>query len=439
MKRAENSKRSLSMYTHPGAADFRLRQITVAVLNLFVLAALLLLHTLFSALLGEPSPWLLVALGFAFLVMLLEIFWLLARSTFSETMIATLSWASVVFNLCLAVLFTLLTNREDSPYFVLLAIPVLQAAYQFALPALVGVIAISDSMMLFWVWHYSTYHPPVLASEYLEAGTIALIYSLVGLLVWSLVNQLRWNQGQLEQKIYDLERTRVQLAEEEKLAAVGRLSSAIAHEIRNPVAMITSSMATAESEAATPEARKEMYSIAAAEAERLERLTRDFLSYARPSAPQRTEVSISELLGYIAEVANAYAQRKGVTIAADFDGALRATVDSAQFQRALLNLVMNAIDAADANTVLRLRAERMAVGELRIEVENSGAPIPDDVLAKIFEPFYTTKTHGTGLGLAIARNIARAHGGDVCVWRNQPGRVCFAITFKEDAGAVLEG
>jgi two-component system sensor histidine kinase HydH len=411
--------------------SFRSQQTTFAVLNLFVLAALLLLHTLFSQLLGNPSPILLVSLGSAFLIKLLELLWVQTRTdALSRSAAIALNWASIAVNLAVALLLTFLTNKEESPYFVLLAIPVLQAAYHFGLSALICVMAVADSMMIFWVWHFATFHPPVHISEYLEAGVLSLIYMLVGLLVWGLVNRIRMDQERIAENMNELERTRKRLADEEKLAAVGRLSSAIAHEIRNPVAMIASSMATAESTGITPEAREEMYAIASAEASRLEKLTSEFLSYARPGKPDRAPTGLSELLGYIAEIARPHASRKGVSVVAEVGDDLCGNLDGGQVQRALLNLVMNAIDAAECGSEVRLRAAHTQ-GEVQIEVENVGQPIREEVLANIFEPFYTTKPQGTGLGLAIARNIARAHGGDIVVASNEPTKVCFTILLKD--------
>jgi signal transduction histidine kinase len=92
---------------------------------------------------------------------------------------------------------------------------------------------------------------------------------------------------------------------------------------------------------------------------------------------------------------------------------------------------------------LVVRRSRLSDGRLELQVENVGEPIPDDVLSRMFEPFYTTKPHGTGLGLAISRNIARAHGGDLLVARNEPGHVCFALTISDDqtthSGATAHG
>jgi signal transduction histidine kinase len=92
-----------------------------------------------------------------------------------------------------------------------------------------------------------------------------------------------------------------------------------------------------------------------------------------------------------------------------------------------MNLLLNAVDASPAGGTIALRC-RNGNQRARIEVENSGVPIPEPALNRIFEPFFTTKRHGTGLGLAIARNIARAQGGDLILSTNGPARVCFALT-----------
>ena len=82
-----------------------------------------------------------------------------------------------------------------------------------------------------------------------------------------------------------------------------------------------------------------------------------------------------------------------------------------------------------------VRSSRPSAQSVELEVENSGDPIPEEGLSRIFEPFYTTKPHGTGLGLAISRNIARVQGGDLVVARNEPGHVCFTMTVSDEAPA----
>lgn len=416
--------------------SFRQQQMAFATLNLFVLAALLVLHSFFSSILGSPSAALVVTLGAAFLLRMLELLWLWSRPRSLTKALADAGvWISISLNVGFALLLTLLTNREDSPYFVLLALPVLQAAYRFRLPACIAVIVIADSMTFFWVWHFAEFHSPVHVNEYFEAGVISLVYALMGLLVWLLVNQLRRDQSRLADNLGELERTRERLMVEEKLAVVGRLSSAIAHEIRNPVAIIASSLSTADRPELGEQGRREMYAIARSEASRLEKLTSDFLSYARPSQPQRNPTSLAEVVGYIAETANVQASEREIRITVEGDDGLRANVDRGQIQRALLNLLLNAIDATPAGGCVTVRSRRLSPNSLELQVENTGEVIPREVLSRIFEPFYTTKPHGTGLGLAISRNIARTHGGDLFVARNEPGRVCFAMTISEEEPA----
>jgi two-component system, NtrC family, sensor histidine kinase HydH len=263
--------------------------------------------------------------------------------------------------------------------------------------------------------------------EYIEAGALSVIYSVTGVLVWLLVNDLREREAGFARNLNELERTREQLLSEEKLAAVGRLSRAIAHEIRNPVAMIASSLATAELTGLDESERKEMFAIAAKEAARLERLTTDFLVYARPRAAQISRANVADMLGYIATVARAHAANKGITIRVRAQHDLEGDFDAGQVQQALLNLVLNAIDACGDGDWVNLEAENNGNAAIRIDVIDPAGPIAKETVERVFEPLFTTKQGGTGLGLAIARNVVRAHGGDLVLRRNEPGLVCFSI------------
>ena len=215
---------------------------------------------------------------------------------------------------------------------------------------------------------------------------------------------------------------------DEKLAAVGRFSSAIAHEIRNPVAMISSALATARNGGLSSEERQEMFDIAAKEASRLEKLTGDFLAYARPRPPAMHPGDVAESIGYIADICRPHASEKAVTIQTEAPDGLSAKIDSGQIQQALLNLVMNAIEASPSGAVVSLRGKRDDA-VIRVEIENTNGPIPRDAVERVFEPFFTTKPAGTGLGLAIARNIARGHGGELMLSRNEACSVQFSMTF----------
>jgi len=246
----------------------------------------------------------------------------------------------------------------------------------------------------------------------------------VGVVVWLLLADLRRKENSLANNVLELERTREQLLREEKLAAVGRLSSAIAHEIRNPVAMIASSIATAK-QLTGPE-REEMFGIASEEANRLSQLTTEFLDYARTRPPKMAVTLVADTAAYVADAARAHASQKGVQIEVLIPAELTIRADESQLQQALLNLVLNAIDASPAGGTINLGIHHNQ-GNVAIDVENSGSPIPESALGRIFEPFFTTKPRGTGLGLAIARNIARAQGGDLVLVSNTAERICFSF------------
>jgi len=408
--------------------SFKQQESTFVILNLFVLGVLLLIHTLFSSHWGSPSVTLIAILAGAFLGQGAELFWLQARTRpLGPRGIALLSWSSICLNILLALLLAEVTSREDTQYFILMVVPILVAAFRFALLPTLGVVAVVDFINFYWVWHYGQRHPPALVSEYFEAGTVSLIYTLVGVLVWLLVNHLHQKEARLSQSLLDLERAKERLVQEERLAAVGRLSSAIAHEIRNPVGVIVSALSMAKGSGLAAAEREEMFGIAAKEAARLERLTTDFLAYARPAGPQKVACSVDDTLGYVADVCRPRANEKNVTIHAAPTG-LVAEMDASQVQRALINLVMNAVEASEPGGQVGLGAAADGQGLIRIDVEDEAEAIPPETVLWVFEPFFTTKPEGTGLGLAIARNIARAHGGDLALSANEPGRVCFSIT-----------
>jgi signal transduction histidine kinase len=337
----------------------------------------------------------------------------------------------IALNLASAFALASLSYRQDVQYFVLMIVPIFQAAFRLSLGATVLTVSASIALIFFWVWNYFRLHGGSYVNDYLEAGTIAIIYAGGALLVWTLVNHLRSKQKELTQNIAELEKAEAKLLVEEKLAAVGRLSTAIAHEIRNPVAMISTALTTAAGLPAGSQESHEMFAIASSEAGRLERLTTDFLSYARPRVPVKQRSDAADSIAYIADICRPKAVEKGVAVRSEARGGLWTLVDSGQLQQALLNLAMNAIEASPEHATVVLRGKREA-SEIRIEVENTGQSIDALAASHIFEPFFTTKPAGTGLGLAIARSFALAHEGDIILTRNQPGLVQFSILLPAD-------
>ena len=227
-----------------------------------------------------------------------------------------------------------------------------------------------------------------------------------------------------------------QLRRSERLAAVGQLAAAIAHEVRNPLAAMSGSIQLLS--AGLPEAARDgeggrLMDIVLRETDRLNRLITDFLQYARP-APSRPERV--ELAPVVAETAQMLAAGEGKEIAlvADVPSGLAVHADAGQLRQLLWNLLLNAAQAMEGKGELRLaaapRREPSAQDELggirtnargegvpgvEISVSDTGVGIAPEALDHIFDPFFTTKRAGSGLGLATVHRIVEANGGRIAV------------------------
>ena len=420
----------------PGLFDFesfRGQQSTFALLNLMLIAGLLIIHTTFTDYVGVPSSYAVALLAAGFLLQAAALIWLRAGSRLLSARAQTiLLWWPIALNSILTLILCIISAGNDHQFFILMVVPVLEAAFRLNLAMVIAIIVFADFLNFFSAYWLES------VNEYFEAGATSIIYTIAGVLVWLLVKNLREGQVLLKRNLDELNQTRERLMAEEKLAAVGRLSSAIAHEIRNPVAMISSSLATAVRPGQDEAEQRKLFEIAATEAARLERLTTDFLAYARPRPARINRSNLADTLNYIGSIAAAHAGNKGVSIKVDADPDLEGDIDAGQIQQALLNLVLNAIDACQSGGSVTLRATPNGQGASRLEVSNNAGPIPPEVAARLFEPFFTTKAGGTGLGLAIARNVARAHRGDLALRVNRPGQVCFSIEIPAQKASLAE-
>ncbi|MGE5346247.1 MAG: sensor histidine kinase [Acidithiobacillales bacterium] len=426
--------------TNEDFSSFRRRESTLIALSLGVLAALVAVHLAFSPMLGIPSRPVLLAIAVFFLLQTAELFWLLSLKEYPEGALGGLyEIGSVWISLFFAFLIGVLGGFEDSHYAVLMLLPIVAAAFRFSRPGIVAVVAAASVLNLIELWLFYRTHPPFRLLEFYEAAVLILMYVVAALVVGYLAGQLRRDQARLRQSLDELGQTRERLVAEEKLAAVGRLASAIAHEIRNPVAMIASSAALMKERAPEDPIREEMGEIVLSEAQRLERLTSDFLTYARLREPEKRATRLADTIGYVSSVARASAASAGVSIESEVHdeagGGGTALVDPFQIQQALLNLVMNAVEAAPRGTAVRTGLTVDGRGAATLFVENGGGPIPEETSARLFEPFFTRKLGGTGLGLAIARSIARANGGDLVLAENGTDQVRFELTLPAALGA----
>lgn len=350
----------------------------------------------------------------------------LSRRSLSSARARAGAVVSIAVGLIVPFALATATRQFHTHYFGLLILPVLEAALYFSLSMTLVVATLASCSAALWVAYAAHFKPPFQLGELLETATLILLLFTVATLVWTLLDLLGKQDRELRDRLDDLEATRERLVQEEKLAAIGRLASAVAHEIRNPVAIISSAMEAARSASLSAEEREDMSSIALTEAKRLERLTTDFLSYAQPGNLLHSEVDVFTLVGYIASIAKAQALGKHVSICLNIEDGCRLHGNEDQLQQALLNLMRNAIEASPDGGVVSVRCDPQGA-LVRIEVENQGPPISDHVLQKIFEPFFTAKSGGTGLGLPIAKKIAEAHDGTLTLERNVEDHILFAL------------
>jgi signal transduction histidine kinase len=211
------------------------------------------------------------------------------------------------------------------------------------------------------------------------------------------------------------ERLARELAQKERLAALGRVAAGVAHEVRNPLASIKLRLDLTTSGGELPESARKAVAAASDEIARLDRLVSDLLLVAGNKIGPRRSIDLGALTRARVEALQPWAVTRSVTLQAE--GAGRADADEESVARALDNLLRNAVEASPAGAVVAARiAESDAA--MVVHVEDRGAGIDPARAAELFEPFFTTKSEGTGLGLAISRAIARAHGGDVTYARD---------------------
>ncbi len=216
----------------------------------------------------------------------------------------------------------------------------------------------------------------------------------------------------------------------ERLAAIGKMAAHVTHEIRNPLSSISLNIEMLEEELAKEGARGEARGLLGAitrEVERLGHLSEEYLRVARLPSPRMEAENVATAVRDIVAFARPEIERAGCSLELHVADSLPpALFDEAQLRQALLNLLRNAREAmANGGPIdVRVSAEGMSVV---VSVEDRGGGIPEEIRARVFDPFFSTKGEGTGLGLAITRQIVEAHGGEITCEPREGGGTRFRI------------
>lgn len=212
----------------------------------------------------------------------------------------------------------------------------------------------------------------------------------------------------IEHLARDLAKAQDALADRERLAVLGRVTAGVAHELRNPLALIKLRVDMAYRTENDPAAMKRELDDVLDEIGRLDRLVSDLLTVAGRKTGPRAAVAIDELAHRRVELMRPFMLEKGVAV--HIEGRAVAPLDADAVGRLLDNLIRNAIDASASDGEVHIHIDS-GDQDARVRIQDAGAGVPEDREEELFEPFFTTKPDGVGLGLALSRAIAVAHGG----------------------------
>ena len=217
---------------------------------------------------------------------------------------------------------------------------------------------------------------------------------------------------------------------QERLATLGELAAGIHHELKNPLAAIrTSAFALRERRSVRADARaRGLLERVEGNVDRATEIITDLLSFARLRNPRSESVGVHTLVrAAVARVTIPPAMQ----LTLDLDPELPAvTVDAAQLQQVLVNLLANAFDACGQSGAVRITS-RMVMGRVAITVNDDGVGIPGADLERVFEPLYSTKPEGVGLGLSLSQHLARANGAKLSIKSTQGEGTAVTLTFKQ--------
>ncbi len=220
----------------------------------------------------------------------------------------------------------------------------------------------------------------------------------------------------------------------ENLAALTTLTAGVAHEIKNPLASIGIHLQLIRKEMANQEKFEaerinEYVEIINEEVERLNRIVVDFLFAVRPMDTKLVFGDINTAVRELVEFVKFELQEAGIELQLELSPRIpKVRLDERYMKHALLNIIKNAISAMPGGGVLRIETLQQG-GDLLLKVTDTGVGIPEDIIGKIFEPYFTTKDFGSGLGLTLVYKIVKEHQGDIAVSSRVGEGTTFTLSF----------
>ncbi|MBK8014399.1 MAG: PAS domain-containing sensor histidine kinase [Deltaproteobacteria bacterium] len=234
------------------------------------------------------------------------------------------------------------------------------------------------------------------------------------------ITQRKLAEEALERTVLELKDANKRIREEqakliqaEKLSSIGLLASGVAHEVNNPLSGVMACVKALADESIPLSRRPEYFRTARDGLERIQQIVRSLLDYARQRAPAPSEVDVSDVISDSLRLIAPALRKRRLEIRAAVDH-VTLYADRSQLMQGIINLLMNAVQASSPGGEIGLATE-IEAHRVGISIVDRGPGMPEDVLRRACDPFFTTKSEGegTGLGLAVTLSIARSHGGDL--------------------------
>ena len=231
----------------------------------------------------------------------------------------------------------------------------------------------------------------------------------------------------LRNYVRQVEDSQAALLRAEKMAAAGRLTASIAHEVNNPLQSVQNCLHLAGREDVPAEKRKEYFDLAKNELDRLMKTMQRMLDFYRPGAVKVEQVDVLELLSHVLSLTSQQLSQRHIEIRSDLPESMPMIYAvSSQIQQIFFNLILNSFDAMPAGGELKISAQAVDNG-IEVIFHDSGPGIPEARRNNVFEPFFSTKDGGTGLGLTVSYNIVTAHGGTLDLLAEREPGACFRL------------
>ncbi|MBM7662647.1 two-component system sporulation sensor kinase A [Bacillus mesophilus] len=223
--------------------------------------------------------------------------------------------------------------------------------------------------------------------------------------------------------VEEKKRTQELIINSEKLATAGKLAAGIAHEVRNPLTAIKGFHQLIQSESHS-DSNKKYYDIINSEIDRIELILNELLVLSKPQELKFDQVELIKLLEDIKTLIHTEAIMKGIQITTSFDfNRLTLQADQNQLKQVFINILKNSIEAMEKNGEITIEVKEHGSNKTKLLFKDNGCGIPEHLLKRIGEPFFTTKENGTGLGIMISKQIIENHHGDFHIWSDENGTI----------------